>query len=125
MKLSIIIPVYNTENYLKQCLDSCLNQKVSENEYEIVCIDDGSTDSSQKILNEYSEAHSNLHIYKQSNQGVSNARNQGIIFSKGDWLWFVDSDDYISENSVSELLKIVSMPENKNKGQVEFQVCVF
>ncbi|MBQ7173300.1 MAG: glycosyltransferase [Clostridia bacterium] len=125
MKLSIIIPVYNTEKYLREYLNSCFDENAPEENYEIICIDDGSTDYSPIILKEYAERHSNLLIVRQANQGVSVARNHGITIARGDWLWFVDSDDYIGKSAISELLEIVSSPENSTKESVEFPVGVF
>ncbi len=104
LKLSIIIPVYNTEKYVGECLDSCLEQDIPRNEYEIICVDDGSTDGSLKILTEYSEKYSNIHVYSQKNQGVSAARNTGIDIAQGKYIWFVDSDDYIAVNCLKTLL---------------------
>ena len=104
LKLSIIIPVYNTEKYVGECLDSCLEQDIPRNEYEIICVDDGSTDGSLKILTEYSEKYSNIHVYSQKNQGVSAARNTGIDIAQGKYIWFVDSDDYIAVNCLKILL---------------------
>lgn len=125
LKLSIIIPVYNTQKYLRECLNSCFDQAASKKDYEIICIDDGSTDCSPDILKEYAEKHSNFSIVRQSNQGVSAARNHGISIARGKWLWFVDSDDYIAQDSITQLLEIVSAPENATKELIEFQVNVF
>ena len=104
LKLSIIIPVYNTEKYVGECLDSCVDQDIPKNEYEIICVDDGSTDGSRKVLATYSEKYSNIHVYKQKNQGVSAARNGGISVAQGKYIWFVDSDDYIAVNCLKILL---------------------
>lgn len=104
LKLSIIIPVYNTEKYVGECLDSCLEQDIPRNEYEIICVDDGSTDGSRKVLATYSEKYSNIHVYSQKNQGVSAARNGGISVAQGKYIWFVDSDDYIAVNCLKILL---------------------
>lgn len=105
LKLSIIIiPVYNTERYVGECLDSCEDQDIPKSEYEIICVDDGSTDISLKVLNEYSEKCSNIHVYSQKNQGVSAARNTGIGIAQGKYIWFVDSDDYIALNCLKTLL---------------------
>lgn len=100
-KLSIVIPVYNTEKYLRECLDSCLNQDFSD--YEIVCVDDGSKDNSPAILDEYAEKYECIRVVHKENGGVSNARNDGIKHSNGEWIWFVDSDDFIKPNCISLL----------------------
>lgn len=96
--LSIIIPVYNVEKHIQMTLDSCLNQDVSASTYEIVCINDGSTDNSLAILEEYKVKHENIRVFTQPNGGVSAARNKGISLARGKYIWFVDSDDLIANN---------------------------
>lgn len=103
MFLSIIIPVYNAEKYLRECLDSCLNQDISSDKYEIICVNDGSTDNSAAVLSEYKELYSNVKVIHKPNGGVSSARNMGIEAACGDYIWFVDSDDFVQENILSEL----------------------
>lgn len=98
MKLSIIIPVYNLESYISHCLDTVLNQKVSSDSFEVIAVDDGSTDNSATILDEYSQKFLNLHVYHKSNGGVSSARNLALDNAKGDYIWFVDGDDLVAEN---------------------------
>ena len=93
--LSIIIPIYNAEEYLEECLESVINQEVPFDEYEIICIDDGSTDNSNSILEKYNKIIDNLTVFYQNNNGVSSARNKGIKLAKGDYIWFVDADDFI------------------------------
>lgn len=88
--LSIIIPVYNAEKYLKECIDSVLLQQ-DFNDYELICVDDGSTDNSLNILRSYTD--SRLKILTQENQGAGVARNYALSFSKGDYIMFLDSDD--------------------------------
>lgn len=93
-KISIIIPVYNVEKYLAECLDSCINQTLED--IEIICVDDCSTDNSYKILKEYQQKDSRIKIFRQEEnkkQGV--ARNKGLEIATGEYIWFVDSDDYI------------------------------
>lgn len=97
--ISIIIPVYNTEKYLEKCLDSVLNQTYKN--LEIICINDGSTDSSPDILQKYSEKDDRVKIINKKNSGVSHSRNVGIEQANGEWITFIDSDDYI-ENSLYE-----------------------
>ncbi len=96
--ISIIIPVYNCQNYLKRCLDSVFLQDYSN--YEVICIDDGSTDDSAQIAKEY-----NVRYYYQENSGQAVARNKGIELAKGEWLCFVDSDDAIQPNYLSKMYK--------------------
>ena len=104
MFLSIIIPVYNLENYISRCLDSCLNQNISKDDYEIICVNDGSKDNSLSVLQDYAKKHSSIRIIDKKNEGVSIARNTGIAQAKGDYIWFVDGDDWINEDSL-ELVK--------------------
>lgn len=104
MRLSIIIPVYNVEAYLEECLQSILQQDVPYNDYEIIIINDGSTDNSAAILHEAGKLHSNILIIEQENAGVSAARNAGLEIAKGNYLMFVDSDDYIESNTLNNLL---------------------
>lgn len=103
MKLSIIIPVYNIENYISKCLDSILNQDFID--YEIILINDGSTDNSLSICKEYVIMDQRIKLFSQENRGVSAARNNGISKSNGEWLCFIDGDDFIEENSLGKLLK--------------------
>lgn len=97
VKVSVIIPVYNTAPYLKECLDSLMNQTLKE--IEIICIDDGSTDDSLDILREYEKYDKRMKVIQQNNSGVSVARNQGIEHASGEFIHFMDSDDYISSDT--------------------------
>lgn len=101
VKISIILPVYNAENYLKECLDSLINQTL--NDIEIICINDGSTDNSLNILNEYQKRDNRIKIYSQKNSGVSVARNLGLSKISGEFFFFVDSDDWIELNTCEKL----------------------
>lgn len=99
--ISVVIPVYNTEKYLKQCIDSVLNQ--TYHELEIILIDDGSTDNSGKICDEYAVKDARIYVIHQKNGGLSQARNSGIEFSHGQYLIFIDSDDYINKQMIEKL----------------------
>lgn len=90
-KLSIIVPVYNVEEYLPACLDSILSQNYEE--FEVICVNDGSTDNSWKILDEYESKDNRIKVVKQKNKGLSEARNVGLDHASGEWILFVDSDD--------------------------------
>lgn len=97
VKISIIIPVYNVEKYLHECLDSIINQTFKD--LEIICVDDGSTDKSSEILEEYEQKDKRFTVISQPNKGVSAARNRGMQQAKGKYIMFVDSDDYIASNA--------------------------
>lgn len=99
--ISVIIPVYNTEKYLKDCLDSVTNQSLKN--IEIICINDGSTDNSSSILKSYAEKDDRIHVIKQNNQGLSAARNAGIKNACGEYICFLDSDDMLADNALEEL----------------------
>lgn len=107
IRLSIIIPFYNVEQYIAQCLDSVYRQDIPEEEYEVICVDDCSPDNSIAIVEEYAKKHDNLVIVRnQYNRKLGGARNAGMDVAKGEYIWFVDSDDFIEENCLAYLLKI-------------------
>ena len=95
-KISIIIPVYNVEQYLSRCVESILNQTFSD--FELLLIDDGSPDKSGKICDEYAMTDSRIRVFHKENDGVSSARNLGLDNARGEWVTFVDSDDWIKNN---------------------------
>lgn len=99
-KVSVIIPVYNVEKYLPQCIDSIINQTLKD--IEIICIDDGSTDNSLNILKEYQKKDKRIIIIEQQNGGAGRARNAGLKIAKGTYLSFLDSDDFFYENMLKE-----------------------
>lgn len=103
MKVTIIVPVYNTEKELKSTLDSLINQTYSD--IEILIINDGSTDNSEKIIYEYKEKTDKIVYIKKENTGIADTRNLGISKATGDYILFVDSDDYISEDLIEKLRK--------------------
>lgn len=113
-KFSLIIPAYNVEKYIKKCLDSVLNQ--TYNNYEIIIINDGSTDNTYKILESY-KSNKKIKIINQENKGLSNARNTGVSNAKGDYILFIDSDDFIEK----ELLEILNKTI-KDEDLVRFQI---
>ena len=103
MTLSFIIPVYNVEKYLAKCLDSVLVDNAFIG--QVVCVNDGSTDGSEKILDEYAKKYPNIEIITQPNAGLSAARNAGIKAAKGEYVCFLDSDDYWQPNVLNGLLE--------------------
>ena len=105
MQFSIIIPVYNTEKYLTKCLESVLKQNFED--YEILVVNDGSTDSSKDILKEFQCKNSKIKIFNQLNRGLGGARNTGIVNAQGEYLLFLDSDDYLAENAIYILDKYI------------------
>lgn len=103
--ISIIVPVYNTEKYIERCLDSIMKQDYPN--FEVILVNDGSTDESGIIIQKYKEKYKNISYIKQENKGVGAARNAGIKVAKGDYISFVDSDDLIMEDYCSHLLSII------------------
>lgn len=97
-KISVIIPIYNMDAYLRECLESVISQSLKE--IEIICIDDGSTDYTQMILNEYSWKDKRIKVISQTNHGVAYARNAGIAAAKGEYLYFLDPDDWLPDKNV-------------------------
>lgn len=114
-KVSVIIPVYNAEKYLRECLDSVVNQTLKE--IEIICVDDGSTDSSLAILKEYAEKDGRFTIVAQNNLHAGVARNAGLALARGKYLSFLDSDDFFELNMFE---KLYEKSEN-----TEAEICIF
>lgn len=106
MTLSIVIPVYNAGKYLSKLINS-LDAYVSRNDVELIFINDGSTDNSQELIDIFCSGKSNTRIVKTENQGVSCARNLGIHYANGKYIWFVDADDEINANQASYLLTLL------------------
>ncbi len=113
-KISVIVPVYNVEKYIRRCLDSIQNQTFTD--WECICVDDGTPDSSGKICDEYAEKDSRFVVLHKENGGVSSARNAGLDVAKGEWITFVDSDDYVESNWLFEQYKDITSGD--------FDVCV-
>ena len=103
MKLSIIVPVYGVANYLCKCVDSLLVQDIED--YEIILVDDGSPDECPKICEEYAEKYTNIKAIHQENMGLSEARNTGNRAAQGDYIMYVDSDDYLQPNVLDALMQ--------------------
>lgn len=103
MLLSLILPVYNVEAFLGKCLDSCLRQDLPKSEYEIIVVIDGSPDNSIEVAKKYQKENDNIKIILRDNGGLSAARNTGLAAAVGDFVWFIDSDDYIKENILADI----------------------
>ena len=101
IKVSVIVPVYNTEKYLAKCLDSLVNQTLKD--IEIIVVNDGTKDNSEKIINKYLKKYSKIRYYKKENGGLSSARNYGIELANGEYVGFVDSDDYVKDGMFSKM----------------------
>lgn len=104
-KISVIVPIYNTEEFLNSCLQSIASQ--SYRDYEVLMIDDGSSDNSSCICRKYEDQDSRFHYFYQENQGLASARNFALSFVQGDYISFVDSDDYLDENFLRDLLSTI------------------
>lgn len=105
LKLSIIVPVYKVEQYLRKCVDSLLNQDLPSEEYEIILVDDGSPDGSPAICDDYAKAHDNVRVIHRQNGGLSAARNSGIEVAQGKYVQFVDSDDFLEPDVLKTLVE--------------------
>ncbi|MCQ2915064.1 MAG: glycosyltransferase [Alphaproteobacteria bacterium] len=111
MKISIVIPVFNTEKYIKRCIESVLKQDFLDdesNEIEIICVNDGSTDNSAEILDYYDREYNNILTYSQENQGLSAARNTGLEHVSGNYVLFLDSDDCLPTYALRVLYKVAN-----------------
>lgn len=111
MLISIIIPAYNAEKYLDGCLSSCYRQDLPVDDYEIIIINDGSTDKTLSLAQKWASDYSNIRIISQKNKGLSEARNAGIDNAEGDYIMFLDSDDHIADNCLSWIVR--NCRENK------------
>lgn len=108
IKLSIIVPIYNVEKYIRTCIESIFNQGLSDDDFELILVNDGTPDNSMEIISDIIEGHNNIIIIEQENQGLSVARNNGIKKANGDYILFVDSDDLLFENNLFKLLSITA-----------------
>ncbi|CCY09916.1 MULTISPECIES: glycosyltransferase family 2 protein [environmental samples] len=115
--LSIIIPAYNVAPYIGKCLDSCLNQDIPHEHYEIIVVDDGSKDDTALVVKQYCNEYPNISYHYQENAGQGVARNVGLSYATGEYIWFVDSDDWIRENCINSLLDYVR--------KLQLDICLF
>ena len=104
IKLSVIVPVYNMEKYIERCLDSLVNQILED--MEIIIVNDGSYDNSKEIINKYLREYDNIKYYEKENGGLSSARNYGLDFAKGEYIAFLDSDDYVEKTMYEEMYNL-------------------
>lgn len=126
--ISVIIPVYNVEKYLSECINSVINQSYTN--YEILLINDGSTDNSHSICLEYESKYNNITVFNQQNKGLSAARNKGIETSKGDYIAFIDSDDLIHKDFLKTLIyniedsdiSICNVQEFQNSISIDYEI---
>lgn len=105
MDLSIIIPVYNVERYIRSCIESIFKQGLDENRFEVIIVNDGTQDQSMDMISDIIKQHNNIFVINQENQGLSVARNNGISAAKGEYILMPDSDDLLIENSLHPLLE--------------------
>lgn len=113
MLLTIVIPVYNVEEYIEKCILSCSNQNISKTDYEIILVNDGSPDNSIEICERLAKEIKNISIISQKNKGLSGARNTGLRHSKGEYVWFVDSDDWIEENCLKTITEVIKKEQSE------------
>jgi glycosyltransferase involved in cell wall biosynthesis len=104
IRLSIIVPVFNTEKYLARCLDSLVEQDIAEDQYEILIINDGSPDNSSFIARDYVSKYSQVRYHEHENIGLFETRNKGIALAEGKFVYFVDSDDFIAKNVLGKIV---------------------
>ena len=104
--LSIVVPMYNVEKYITRCLESCINQDLCDSDYEIIVVNDGSPDNSLELAERFASEHINVKVISQKNGGLSAARNTGLRNAKGEYVWFVDSDDWIKRNCLKNIIEI-------------------
>ena len=109
--ISIIVPIYNVEKYLKQCIESIISQTYRN--IEIILVDDGSPDNCGKICDEYSQKDKRIIVLHKENGGLSDARNKGIDIAKGDYLTFVDSDDFVNIDYIEKLYNSIKFNNTK------------
>ena len=120
VSVSVVVPVYNSKRYLRKCLDSLAGQ--TQKDIEVICVDDGSTDGSSDILQKYAKKDDRFKFVRQENQGPSVARNTGISLAKGDYLYFVDSDDWLERDALERL---VSLADSQQFDHIAFSAQAF
>lgn len=117
VKVSVIVPCYNAENYIKRCIDSILNQTFKD--FELICVNDGSTDSTLEILKKYEKNNKNMLVVTKKNEGGRNVTMTGLKYISGEYVCVIDNDDYIAENYLEELYKSIT------KKDADIAICAF
>lgn len=118
--VSILVPVYNVEKYVSKCLDSLLAQTYSP--IEVILINDGSTDSSQYICKKYADKYANVHLYSYPNEGISATRNRALSHATGEYVMFVDSDDYIHPKMIETMMEVIQKNPEVDLVQCNFRM---
>src|SRR5574344_1711516 len=103
MILSIIIPAYNAEQYLEKCVESCENQNITNDLYELIIVNDGSKDDTLIKAKKLAEKYENIKVFTQENQGTASARNYGMTKAIGQYFWFIDADDYLEKDTFLDI----------------------
>lgn len=116
--ISVIVPIYNTEKYLHRCIVSILNQTFTD--FELLLVNDGSTDKSGEICDEYAKKDSRICVFHKENGGVSSARNMGLLNAKGEWIAFCDSDDWLDDNFLNNLLYVANDKTDLVIGEMQY-----
>ena len=117
MKLSIIVPLYNSAKWLDKCLTSLVQQDIPDSEYEVICVNDGSPDNSEEIALSYAQKYKQIKVFSQENKGASGARNTGLRNAVGQYVTFVDPDDYVEPNGYGRLIRQM---EDENLDMLRF-----
>ena len=117
MKLSIIVPLYNSAKWLDKCLTSLVRQDIPDSEYEVICVNDGSPDNSEEITLSYAQKYKQIKVFSQENKGASGARNTGLRNAVGQYVTFVDPDDYVEPNGYGRLIRQM---EDENLDMLRF-----
>ena len=116
--LSIIVPVYNCKVFIFQCIDSLYRQDVSVDSYEVIIVDDGSDNGAEKIVDEIQKHYNNMRVIHKENGGVSSARNEGIRYARGKYVWFIDADDFVAPNIFGKL-KCIAYEKNSDRIKID------
>ena len=103
--LSIVVPAYNVERELEKCIESCLKQDIPKDSYEIIIVNDGATDNTLQVATDIAAKYECVSVVNQNNMGLSGARNTGLKYAKGKYVWFIDSDDYIKPNVLGNMIR--------------------